>query len=238
MFECNVVLQLEDIQVVVCVQDVQSKFLVNDVMILCLKVVIVELQVKMGEVLLCFCLDVCVEFIVVEIELVCLQEEIKLCNDCVLCLEVKVFMDGVVNCVMINIVGGVVWFGDFIIEMIFSDDKLVIEVCIFLIDCVELVIGVKVCVKVLVYDYGVYGVMEGVVIEISVDIVFDENNSCGECSYCIKIVVQCGDNELQCKLVLMFGMIVSVDIIVGCCMVWQYLMLLLLCFGQGVLWEL
>ena len=146
-------------------------------------------------------------------------------------------MDGVVNRVMINTVGGVVRPGDPIIEMTPSDDKLVIEARISPTDRAELAAGAKARVKVSAYDYGVYGAMEGVVTEISADTVPDENNPRGERSYRIKIAVQRGDSELQRKLALMPGMTASADIIVGRRTVWQYLMSPLSRFGQGALRE-
>jgi adhesin transport system membrane fusion protein len=52
-------------------------------------------------------------------------------------------MDGVVNRVMINTIGGVVRPGDPIIEMTPSDDKLVIEAKVSPTDRAELVTGAR-----------------------------------------------------------------------------------------------
>jgi adhesin transport system membrane fusion protein len=202
-----------------------------------LKAAIAESQAKMGEASSRFRSDARAELTAAETELARLQEEIKSRNDRVSRSEVKAPMDGVVNRVMINTVGGVVRPGDPIIEMTPSDDKLVIEARISPTDRAELATGAKARVKVSAYDYGVYGAMEGVVTEISADTVPDENNPRGERSYRIKIAVQRGDNELQRKLALMPGMTASADIIVGRRTVWQYLMSPLSRFGQGALRE-
>jgi adhesin transport system membrane fusion protein len=237
MLERNAASQLEDIQAAARVQDAQSRLAATDAMIPRLKAAIAESQAKMGEASSRFRSDARTDLTATENELARLQEEIKSRNDRVSRSEVKAPMDGVVNRVMINTVGGVVRPGDPIIEMTPSDDKLVIEARISPTDRAELVTGARARVKVSAYDYGVYGAMEGVVTEISADTVPDENNQRGERSYRIKIAVQRGDNELQRKLALMPGMTASADIIVGRRTVWQYLMSPLSRFGQGALRE-
>ena len=237
MLERNAASQLEDIQAAARVQDAQSRLAATDAMIPRLKAAIAESQAKMGEAASRFRSDARTDLTATENELARLQEEIKSRNDRVSRSEVKAPMDGVVNRVMINTVGGVVRPGDPIIEMTPSDDKLVIEARISPTDRAELVTGARARVKVSAYDYGVYGAMEGVVTEISADTVPDENNQRGERSYRIKIAVQRGDSALQRKLDLMPGMTASADIIVGRRTVWQYLMSPLSRFGQGALRE-
>ncbi|WP_044528294.1 HlyD family type I secretion periplasmic adaptor subunit [Herbaspirillum sp. B65] len=237
MLERSAASQLEDIQAAARVQDAQSKLAANDAMIPRLKAAIAESQAKMGEAASRFRSDARTELTAAETELARLQEEIKSRNDRVSRSEVKAPMDGVVNRVMINTVGGVVRPGDPIIEMTPSDDKLVIEARISPTDRAELVPGARAPVKVSGYDYGVYGAMDGVVTEISADTVPDDNNPRGERSYRIKIAVQRGDHALQRKLALMPGMTASADIIVGRRTVWQYLMSPLSRFGQGALRE-
>ncbi|HZG20018.1 MAG TPA: HlyD family type I secretion periplasmic adaptor subunit [Herbaspirillum sp.] len=237
MLERNAASQLEDIQAAARVQDAQSRLAATDAMIPRLKAAIAESQAKMGEASSRFRSDARTDLTATENELARLQEEIKSRNDRVSRSEVKAPMDGVVNRVMINTVGGVVRPGDPIIEMTPSDDKLVIEARISPTDRAELVTGARARVKVSAYDYGVYGAMEGVVTEISADTVPDENNQRGERSYRIKIAVQRGDSALQRKLDLMPGMTASADIIVGRRTVWQYLMSPLSRFGQGALRE-
>lgn len=237
MLERNAASQLEDIQAAARVQDAQSRLAATDAMIPRLKAAIAESQAKMGEASSRFRSDARTDLTATENELARLQEEIKSRNDRVSRSEVKAPMDGVVNRVMINTVGGVVRPGDPIIEMTPSDDKLVIEARISPTDRAELVTGARARVKVSAYDYGVYGAMEGVVTEISADTVPDENNQRGERSYRVKIAVQRGDSALQRKLDLMPGMTASADIIVGRRTVWQYLMSPLSRFGQGALRE-
>lgn len=237
MLERNAASQLEDIQAASRVQDAQSKLAATNAMIPRLNAAIAEAQAKLGEASSRFRSDARTDLTVAETELARLQEEIKSRNDRVSRSEVKAPMDGVVNRVLINTVGGVVKPGDPIIEMTPSDDKLVIEARISPTDRAELVTGARARVKVSAYDYGVYGAMDGVVTEISADTVPDEGNPRGERSYRIKIEVQRGSGELQRNLALMPGMTASADIIVGRRTVWRYLMSPLSRFGQGALRE-
>lgn len=233
----NAASQLEDIQAASRVQDAQSKLAATNAMIPRLNAAIAEAQAKQGEAASRFRSDARTELTAAETELARLQEEIKSRNDRVSRSEVKAPMDGVVNRVMINTIGGVVRPGDPIIEMTPSDDKLVIEAKISPTDRAELVTGARARVKVSAYDYGVYGAMDGVVTEISADTVPDEGSPRGERFYRLKIEVKRGHDELQQKLALMPGMTASADIIVGRRTVWQYLMSPLSRFGQGALRE-
>ncbi|KAF1042480.1 MAG: Type I secretion system membrane fusion protein PrsE [Herbaspirillum frisingense] len=234
MLERNAASQLEDIQAQARAQDAQSKLAATNAMIPRLNAAIAEAQAKIGEASSRFRSDARTELTAAETELARLQEEIKSRNDRVSRSEVKAPMDGVVNRVMINTVGGVVKPGDPIIEMTPSDDKLVIEAKVSPADRAELVTGARARVKVSAYDYGVYGAMDGVVSEISADTVPEER---GERFYRVKIEVTRGSNELQRSLSLMPGMTATADIIVGRRTVWRYLMSPLSRFQQTAMRE-
>lgn len=234
MFERNAASQLEDIQAQARTQDAQSKLSATNAMIPRLNAAIAEAQAKMGEAASRFRSDARTELTAAETELARLQEEIKSRNDRVSRSEVKAPMDGVVNRVMINTIGGVVKPGDPIIEMTPSDDKLVIEAKISPSDRAQLMTGARARVKVSAYDYGVYGAMEGVVTEVSADTVPEER---GERFYRVKIEVTRGAGELQRHLALMPGMTATADMIVGRRTVWQYLMSPLSRFSQSAMRE-
>ncbi|NUU00788.1 HlyD family type I secretion periplasmic adaptor subunit [Herbaspirillum robiniae] len=234
MLERNAASQLEDIQSAARVQDAQSKLAATNAMIPRLNAAIAESQAKMGEAASRFRSDARTELTAAETELARLQEEIKSRNDRVSRSEVKAPMDGVVNRVLINTVGGVVKPGDPIIEMTPSDDKLVIEAKISPTDRAQLVTGARARVKVSAYDYGVYGAMDGVVTEVSADTVPEER---GERYYRVKIEVARGAGELQRNLALMPGMTATADMIVGRRTVWQYLMSPLSRFSQSAMRE-
>lgn len=234
MFERKAASQLEDIQAQARAQDVQSRLSATNAMIPRLNAAIAESQAKMAEAASRFRAEARTELTANETELARLQEEIKSRNDRVSRSEVKAPMDGVVNRVMINTVGGVVRPGDPIIEMTPSDDKLVVEAKIPPADRAQLVTGARARVKVSAYDYGVYGAMDGVVTEISADTVQEER---GERFYRIKIEVTRSATEAQHSMALMPGMTATADIIVGRRTVWQYLMSPLNRFSQGALRE-
>lgn len=234
MLERAAASQLEDIQSAARVQDAQSKLAATNAMIPRLNAAIAESQAKIGEASSRFRSDARTELTVAETELARLQEEIKSRNDRVSRSEVKAPMDGVVNRVLINTIGGVVKPGDPIIEMTPSDDKLVVEARISPTDRAQLMTGARARVKVSAYDYGVYGAMDGVVTEVSADTVPEER---GERYYRVKIEVARGTDELQRKLALMPGMTATADMIVGRRTVWQYLMSPLSRFSQSAMRE-
>lgn len=234
MFERNAASQLEDIQSLSKAQDAQSRLSATNSMIPRLNAAIAEAQAKMGEASSRFRADARGDLTVSENELARLQEEIKSRNDRVSRSEVRAPMDGVVNRVMMNTVGGVVKPGDAIIEMTPTDDKLVIEAKVSPTDRAQLVAGAPARVKVSAYDYGVYGAMKGVVTEVSADTVPEER---GERFYRVKIEVTRDPREIDHSVALMPGMTATADMIVGRRTVWQYLMSPLSRFGQTALRE-
>ncbi|MCA1322844.1 HlyD family type I secretion periplasmic adaptor subunit [Herbaspirillum sp. alder98] len=234
MLERNAASQLEDIQSAARVQDAQSKLAATNAMIPRLNAAIAESQAKMGEASSRFRSEARSELTTAETELARLQEEIKSRNDRVSRSEVRAPMDGVVNRVLINTVGGVVRPGDPIIEMTPSDDKLVIEARISPTDRAQLMTGAPARVKVSAYDYGVYGAMDGTVTEVSADTVPEER---GERYYRVKIEVKRNAEQLQQPLALMPGMTATADMIVGRRTVWQYLVSPLSRFSQSALRE-
>ncbi len=233
MFERNAASQLEDIQAQSKAQDAQSRLSATNAMIPRLTAAIAEAQAKMGEAASRFRADARSDLTVSENELARLQEEIKSRNDRVSRSEVRAPMDGIVNRVLMNTVGGVVKPGDAIIEMTPTDDKLVIEAKVAPTDRAQLMTGAPARVKVSAYDYGVYGAMKGVVTEVSADTVPEER---GERFYRVKIEVT-RDPKLDTGLPLMPGMTATADMIVGRRTVWQYLMSPLSRFGQTALRE-
>lgn len=234
MFERNAASQLEDLQSLSKAQDAQSRLSATNSMIPRLNAAIAEAQAKMGEASSRFRADARGDLTVSETELARLQEEIKSRNDRVSRSEVRAPMDGVVNRVLINTVGGVVKPGDAIIEMTPTDDKLVIEAKILPTDRAQLTTGAPARVKVSAYDYGVYGAMKGVVTEVSADTVPEER---GERFYRVKIEVTRDPREMDRSLPLSPGMTATADMIVGRRTVWQYLMSPLSRFGQTALRE-
>lgn len=132
-------------------------------------------------------------------------------------------VDGFVQDIKVNTVGGVVKPGDDIIVIVPLDDNLLIETQIRPGDIGFLSPGMKAMVKITAYDYSIYGGLKGEVLDISPDTIKDER---GEIFYRVKIKTY--ENRLKSKknkdLPIKVGMVTSVDILTGEKTVMQYLM--------------
>lgn len=237
MFLKSAASQLEDIQSQARAQDVRSRLNAASSMIPRLRAAISEAQAKVTDGVSRFRAEARADLTTAETELARLSEEMKSRNDRVLRSEVKAPMDGVVNRIFVNTVGGVVKPGDPILEMTPIDDKVVVEANINPTDRAELAIGKPARVKVTAYDYGVFGSMAGKVTEISADTVPEER---GERHYRVKIEVSRDPAQLKSAsdgLPLMPGMTATADIVVGRRTVWQYLMSPINRFTQTALRE-
>jgi len=237
MFLKSAASQLEDIQSQARAQDVRSRLNATSAMIPRLRAAISEAQAKVTDGVSRFRAEARADLTTAETELARLSEEMKSRNDRVLRSEVKAPMDGVVNRIFVNTVGGVVKPGDPILEMTPIDDKVVVEANISPTDRAELAIGKPARIKVTAYDYGVFGSMAGKVTEISADTVPEER---GERHYRVKIEVSRDPAQLKSAsdgLPLMPGMTATADIVVGRRTVWQYLMSPINRFTQSALRE-
>ncbi|RQO33314.1 HlyD family type I secretion periplasmic adaptor subunit [Herminiimonas sp. KBW02] len=237
MFLKSAASQLEDIQSQARAQDVRSRLNAASAMIPRLRAAISEAQAKVTDGVSRFRAEARADLTTAETELARLSEEMKSRNDRVLRSEVKAPMDGVVNRIFVNTVGGVVKPGDPILEMTPIDDKVVVEANINPTDRAELAIGKPARVKVTAYDYGVFGSMQGKVTEISADTVPEER---GERHYRVKIEVSRDPEQIKSAsdgLPLMPGMTATADIVVGRRTVWQYLMSPINRFTQSALRE-
>ena len=213
MFLKSAASQLEDIQSQARAQDVRSRLNATSAMIPRLRAAISEAQAKVTDGVSRFRAEARADLTTAETELARLSEEMKSRNDRVLRSEVKAPMDGVVNRIFVNTVGGVVKPGDPILEMTPIDDKVVVEANISPTDRAELAIGKPARIKVTAYDYGVFGSMAGKVTEISADTVPEER---GERHYRVKIEVSRDPAQLKSAsdgLPLMPGMTATADIV-------------------------
>lgn len=237
MYTKSAASQLEDIQAQSRAQDVRSRLNAASSMIPRLRAAISEAQAKVTDGVSRFRAEARADLTTAETELARLSEEMKSRNDRVLRSEVKAPMDGVVNRIFVNTVGGVVKPGDPILEMTPIDDKVVVEANVNPTDRAELAIGKPARVKVTAYDYGVFGSMQGTVTEISADTVPEER---GERHYRVKIEVTRDLEQIKSAsngLPLMPGMTATADIVVGRRTVWQYLMSPISRFTQSALRE-
>ncbi len=122
-------------------------------------------------------------------------------------------MHGIVQKLFVHTVGGVIKPGADIIEVVPSDQTLLVEVKVKPSDIAFIYFNQKAIVKFSAYDFSIYGGLEGKVVLISADTVTDQKDNV---FYTVRIKTTknyIGDEEKSLKIIP--GMTVSVDIITG-----------------------
>ena len=136
--------------------------------------------------------------------------------------SVKSPVDGTVNQIWVNTVGAVIQPDMNLIEIVPSNDTLLIEARIRPSDIAFIHPGQKATVKVTAYDFSIYGGLESVLELISADSITDER---GE--HFFKIQVRTNKNHLGSEanpLPIIPGMIATVDIMTGQKTVMDYIL--------------
>ena len=122
-------------------------------------------------------------------------------------------MNGIVQDIFVHTVGGVIKPGADIMEIVPSDQALLVEVKIKPSDIAFIYFGQKAIVKFSAYDFSIYGGLDGEVVLISADTVKDQQDNV---FYSVRIKTTknyIGDESKPLKIIP--GMTVSVDIITG-----------------------
>jgi len=88
--------------------------------------------------------------------------------------ELRSPVDGVVNDVQVTTVGGFVQAGQKVMEVVPLGEKLLVETRIKPSDIAFIKVGDKALVKVTAYDFSIYGGLEGRVVQVSADSIYDE----------------------------------------------------------------
>ncbi|MBL4620009.1 MAG: HlyD family efflux transporter periplasmic adaptor subunit, partial [Marinicaulis sp.] len=128
--------------------------------------------------------------------------------------DVRSPVAGIVNRVLVSTIGGVVASGETIVEIVPSEDTLLVEAQIKPADIGFLVIGQAVKVSITAYDSSVYGSMDGAIETISPDAI--ENEKTGESFY--NITVRTSTEILESKrgrLKILPGMAAEVSVLNG-----------------------
>lgn len=129
-------------------------------------------------------------------------------------------VEGTVNQIFVNTVGGVVKPGMDLIEIVPSDDALLAEIKVKPQDIAFLFPGQKALVKFTAYDFAIFGGLKGEVENISPDTITDEE---GENYYMVRIKTY--ESPLSSKkLTIIPGMTITVDILTGKKTVMDYLL--------------
>ena len=130
---------------------------------------------------------------------------------------------GTINTVHINTLGGVIKPGQVLLEIVPTEDKLLIEAKIMPKDIAFIHLGLPAKVKVTAYDFTRYGGLEGVVEHISADTTQDEE---GNSFYIIR--VRTNESSMRSKdnkeMPILPGMMTSVDVMISKRTVLEYIL--------------
>lgn len=135
---------------------------------------------------------------------------------------IKSPINGIVQKLFVNTVGGVIKPGDNLIEIVPTEGGLLVEAKVKPADIAFLYPGQKAIVKVTAYDFSIYGSLNGVVSTISPDTETDQKENV---YYIVRI--QTNKKYLGTKkkpLKIMPGMMVNVDIITGQKTILEYIL--------------
>lgn len=137
--------------------------------------------------------------------------------------EVRSPVDGVINDVQVTTVGGFVNAGQKILEVVPAGEKLLIEARVQPRDIAFINVGDEAIVKVTAYDFSIYGGLQGKVVHVSADSIYDEE---AKEAY-FTVLVETNRSYLtsgKAKLPITPGMICDVEIITGRKSVLNYLL--------------
>jgi adhesin transport system membrane fusion protein len=153
-------------------------------------------------------------------------------NDRVKQSSIRSPVKGTVKRLLVNTVGGVVQPGRDIVEVVPSEDQLLLEARVVPKDIAFLRPGQKAVVKFTAYDFSIYGGLEAKLEHIGADSVTDER---GNTFYVVR--VRTTKSYLGNHLPIIPGMVAEVDIITGEKSILSYLMKPVLRAKQGALTE-
>lgn len=156
-------------------------------------------------------------------ELAVVFESIRAARDRVVRADVRSPVDGIVNSLSVNTVGGVVRAGATLVEIVPVEENLLIEAKVRPSDIAFIRPDQAALVKITAYDFSIYGGIDGVVQKISADSSIDEVSR--EVFYLVTVKTlsnQLGDQRN--KQFIIPGMVASVDILTGKKSVLDYLL--------------
>ena len=89
-------------------------------------------------------------------------------------MELRSPVDGIINDLQVTSIGGFVQAGQKVMEVIPMGDKLLVETRVEPKDIAFIKVGDRALVKVTAYDFSTYGGLDGRVVQVSADSIFDE----------------------------------------------------------------
>ena len=138
-------------------------------------------------------------------------------------MEIRSPVQGIVNDVQVTTIGGFLNAGQKIMEVVPLGEKLLVETRVKPSDIAFIKVGDKALVKVTAYDFSVYGGLEGKVVQVSADSIYDEQ---AREAY-FTVVVETDRSHLRSgasQLPITPGMMCDVEIITGRKSVLTYLL--------------
>ncbi len=137
--------------------------------------------------------------------------------------EIRSPVDGIVNDVQITTIGGFVGPGEKIMQVVPVGDKLLIEARVRPSDIAFIRVNDRANVKVTAYDFSIYGGLQGNVVQVSADSIYDEVKQ----EAYFTVIVETDQAWLQAagkKLPITPGMICDVEILTGRKSILSYLL--------------
>ncbi|MDT8877941.1 HlyD family type I secretion periplasmic adaptor subunit [Halomonas saccharevitans] len=153
-------------------------------------------------------------------ELAALDESSAGLEDRVRLSEIRSPVDGVVQRLGINTLGGVVQPGQEVVDIVPTDDALLVEARIAPQDIAFLRPGQPATIKLTAYDFAIYGGLEAELDHISADTITDDE---GNTFYLVRVRTR-EDAQRHRELEVIPGMTAQVDILTGKRTVMQYLL--------------
>lgn len=136
--------------------------------------------------------------------------------------EIRSPVDGIIKDLKISTVGGVVKPGDQVMEIVPTDDQLLVEARIRPSDIAFIYPGQQAMVKFTAYDFSVYGGLKGEVVDISADTITNEK---GESFYRVRVRTKTDELKHNGEILpIIPGMVATVDILTGHKTVMQYIL--------------
>lgn len=138
-------------------------------------------------------------------------------------LELRSPVDGVVNDVKVTTIGGFVNGGEKVMEVVPLGEKLLVETRVKPSDIAFIKVGDRALVKVTAYDFSTYGGLDGKVVQVSADSIYDE----AEKQAYFTVIVETEKSFLESgahRLPITPGMMTDTQIITGRKSVLSYLL--------------
>ena len=186
---------------------------------------VAEARTKIESVKRQFKADASAELAKANQELAPLQKAMPAIEDKLARTSLRSPVNGVVNRVLVTTAGGIVKPGEPIVEIVPSEDTLVVEARIPPKDIGFVKLGQPTRVKITAYDYSIFGSMDGVITQLSADAVSSEERGQTQYYYIARVETSSSVmNSLGKKLPIIPGMQAQVDVITGHKTVLRYLL--------------